>query len=157
MRVIASGDPRERKGGDTVTAAMEMIRFTMGDKVETDTYWNRRFSQTQLVEFLQQGDVFLDGHRRAGWCNPVAEAMACGTAVVCTDIGAVKDFAIRGTTTAVPVDDPGAMAAAAHYALGNVGVRQRHIENGLSQIAKFDYQTVAVNLETYLLGRVAGG
>ncbi len=158
LRVIASGDPRERKGGDTVTSAMAMIQAALGDKVETDTYWNRRFSQTQLVEFLQQGDVFLDGHRRAGWCNPAAEAMACGTAVVCTDIGAVQDFAIRGTTAlVVPVDDPGAMAAAAMYALDKESVRQRLATNGLAQIAKFDYQTVAVNLEIYLVGRVAGG
>ncbi len=158
LRVIASGDPRERKGGDTMTAAMEMIRAAMGDKVETDTYWNRRFTQAQLVEFLQQGDVFLDGHRRAGWCNPVAEAMACGTTVVCTDIGAVRDFALRGwSAMVVPVDDPGAMADAALYALGNEGVRQRLASNGLAQIAKFDYQTVAVELETYLLGRMAGG
>ena len=97
--VIHSNDPRERKAPEIVREAVEIIK--KNSDVDVDSYWNRRFTQTQLVQFLQSADVFIDGHRRAGWCNPVIEAMACGTATVCTDIGAVKDFAHDGVTSLV--------------------------------------------------------
>ena len=155
-RVLASGDPRARKGSKTVQAAIATLQ-SESDQIEADSYWGRRFSQKKLVEFLQGGTLFLDAHYRAGWCNPVAEAMACGTAVVCTDIGAVSDFAIHEETALlVPIDDDVAMAQAAKRLLGDEEMRQRLIANGLECIRRFDYEIVAPRLEQVLEGRLNG-
>lgn len=155
VRIIYSGDPRERKGTDTVLSALERLKTRFGDQIETDSYWGRRLDQAQLVEFLQQADIFLDGHRRAGWCNPVAEAMACGCVPVCTDIGAVRDFAIHERTAlVVPVNDDEAMAEQAARLVEDEWLWQRLRSRGISQISRYDYQLVGAALERFLLERL---
>lgn len=155
-RIIYSGDPRERKGTDTVLAAIDILKAEGYVDLKFDAYWGQRFSQEQLVEFIQQGDIFLDGHRRAGWCNPVAEAMACGTVPVCTRIGANADFAIHEQTAlVVAVDDAPAMAAATKQLLHDPGLKNRLIQNGLQKIQQFSYNTVATQLEAALEKQLA--
>lgn len=154
VRVVFSGDPRDRKGTDTVLAAIEILKES-SEKMEFDSYWNRKFSQEQLVAFLQKADIFLDGHRRAGWCNPVAEAIACGTVPVCTDIGAVRDFALHEQTAlVVPVDDAKAMADEALRLAEDTQLRLRLAENGLQRIRAYSYDIVAPHLEAALEMRV---
>jgi glycosyltransferase involved in cell wall biosynthesis len=147
--VVYSNDPRERKGPETIKAAVEIIR--KHGNADIDSYWNRRLTQTQLVNFLQGADVFIDAHRRGGWCNPVIEAMACGTATVCTDIGATRDFAQDGVTSlVVPVDDPQALADAAFRLLRDDALRQTLVRNGLERVQQFSYTRVGPRLAAYL-------
>jgi hypothetical protein len=157
VRIIYSGDPRERKGTDTVEAAIEAIRKAYGGskKIIFDYYWGKKFTQDGLVNFIQKGDIFLDGHRRAGWCNPVAEAIACGCVPVCTDIGAVRDFAINDKTAlVVPVDSPEAMAAAAIELIEDEKLRKKLSKNGLNLIQKFSYDNVVPVLEKVLVSKI---
>ena len=157
LRVLYSNDPRPRKGTDVVIEAIEILRKEYGDSIEFDSYWGKRFSQNDLVAFLQRGDIFLDGHRRAGWCNPVAEAIACGAVPVCADIGAVRDFALPDRTAiVVPVDDAEAMAAGAKRLIDNQELRSTLSENGVKVIEKFAYETVGSNFERFLKQRVFG-
>lgn len=154
-RLGASGDPRDRKGTDTVEAAIEMIR-ERAPKVEFSTYWGQRYDQAQLVAWYQDADIFLDGHRRGGWCNPVVEAMACGCAVVCTKIGATSAVAHDGRTArVVPVDDPRAMADAALWLLGDAGRMARLSASGMAWIQQYDYRYVVLALEDYLTEALA--
>lgn len=151
-RVLYSGDPRERKGTDTVQEALGLMEMASAT-FEPATYYGTHIDQGDLVAFLQGGDVFLDGHRRAGWCNPVIEAMACGNAVVCTDIGAVRDFAKDGETAlVVPVGDAFAMAQAALRLLADDELRRRLVRNALIWVRMYDYEIVAPRLETYFKG-----
>lgn len=153
--VIASGDPRDRKGSDTVNAAIELVKQQID--IDFETYWGKRYTQQQLVEFIQNGDLFLDGHRRAGWCNPVLESMACGTVPICTDIGAVRDFAIPNETAKlVPTNSPEKMAEAAIELLTDEQERKRLRLNGLERVKQFDYKKVAPTLITYFEGRLSG-
>lgn len=155
IKIIYSGDPRDRKGTDTVEAAIESLKEQFGDNLEFDSYWGKKFTQEQLVNFLQSGDVFLDGHRRAGWCNPVAEAMACGVVPVCTDIGANRDFAIDGLTAfVVPVDQPEIMADRAYCLITERPVREAMARRGLEKIKNFSYEKVVPILEKTLKAAV---
>jgi len=152
IKIIYSGDPRERKGTDTVKKAIEIIKEYSFSQVDFDFYWGKRYNQDQLVAFIQRADIFLDGHRRAGWCNPVAEAIACGVVPVCTRIGANQDFALHEETALlVNVDDAEAMANEAVRLIMDRDLRVRLRKNGLLQIQKFSYAKIAKNLETVLL------
>jgi len=72
----------------------------------------------QMSELLSAADVFCLASTREGWPNVVHEALACGTPVVATDVGAVPDM-IRGPECGfvVPVNDKVALAAALERAL----------------------------------------
>jgi len=54
-------------------------------------------SQAELAVVYGGCDVFVSAEKRAGWSNTVAEAMACGTPVVCTTSG-TRDLALHGET-----------------------------------------------------------
>lgn len=153
IKIIYSGDPRERKGTDIVEKAIENIKnnFADSDNFIFDSYWGRKFTQEQLVAFIQSGDIFLDAHRRAGWCNPVAEAIACGCVPVCTDIGASRDFAIHEKTALrVPVDDAEMMADSAMRLIEDTGLRENLRSYGLQHIKKFSYINVVSILQKSL-------
>lgn len=155
FKFIYSGDPRDRKGTNIVKTAIECIRADGCVDIEFDSYWGKKFSQKELVKFIQKGDVFLDGHRRAGWCNPVAEAIACGTVPVATNIGANRDFAIHEQTALiVPLDDPEAMAESAIRLMQNDAFRIGLAEKGLEKIKEFAYPLVVAALEKFLYARL---
>jgi teichuronic acid biosynthesis glycosyltransferase TuaC len=55
--------------------------------------------QDALAELMAAADVFCLASSREGWPNVVQEALACGTPVVATDVGAVPEM--------IPSDDYG--------------------------------------------------
>lgn len=57
-------------------------------------------TQDELVALYQSADVFVAAERKAGWCNTALEALACGTALVCTPSG-TTDFACDGANAIV--------------------------------------------------------
>lgn len=146
FRILCSGDPRERKGTDTIVAAVEQVAATHPEVV-LDTYHGKDTPQSGMAETYSRADLFVDAQRYAGWNNPVAEAMACGTPVVCTDIGGVADFAVHeDTALLVPVGDPQALVAAITRAIEDPGMRDRLKSNALNKISQFDWDESADNL-----------
>lgn len=153
-RILATGDPRPRKGLDTVQRAFERINQKK-IKAELVTYWGKRLPQDEMAAWYSNGDVFIDAERRAGWANPVAEAMACGTACVSTDIGAVHDFAEDEVTALlVPVDNDKALADAIVRLLGNLSLRKKLAANGLDRIKQYDYNIIGKRLADALEERL---
>jgi hypothetical protein len=154
-RILATGDPRERKGSDVVKAAFSRLNQKK-IRAELITYWGKRLPQEDMAAWYSDGDVFIDAEKRAGWCNPVAEAMACGTACISTDIGAVRDFAIEGETALlVPVDDDKALANAIVYLLGNEPRRRGIAAAGLQRIRQFSYDIIGKRLAEALQERLS--
>ena len=152
--VLHSGDPRPRKGTDTVNKAFDLSsRFLSkkGNRLNIDSYWGKGYTQEQLVGKYQESTIFVDGHRRAGWCNPVAEAMACYNAVVCTDIGAVSDFAIHNETAfIVEVGDFDDMANKIVYLLSDEKEVARLSDNAYKHIQNFSYDIIVPKFEEFL-------
>ncbi len=137
--VVWSNDPRPRK--DSSTVAKAIVGFT------SDCYFGKRLTQDQMAGFLCEGRVFADSHVRGGWCNPVAEAMACGVPVVCTNIPCNEDFAIQGRTALIV--EPGDWQKMNEYIkmlLTDTDLYDDLREEGLAQIAKFSYDLVAPRL-----------
>jgi glycosyltransferase involved in cell wall biosynthesis len=153
FRVLCSGDPRARKGTDTIRAAFEMVRRDHPSAL-LDTYHGKGIPQERMAETYCSADLFVDAQWYAGWNNPVAEAMACGVPVVCTDIGGVADFAFHEETAVLaPVGNAGKLAAAMRRMIEDGDLRQRMRQNGLRAVAKFDWDASAARLRRLLEGR----
>ncbi len=55
-------------------------------------------SPGNLLQLYNSSAIFFSPSLGEGWALPPAEAMACGCAVVCTNIGGHRDYAIAGET-----------------------------------------------------------
>jgi glycosyltransferase involved in cell wall biosynthesis len=142
FRVLCSGDPREHKGTASIIEAMR--RLGPGRRVELETYHGKGIPQNDMAETYAAFDLFVDAQWHAGWNNPVIEAMACGTPVVCTDIGGVRDFAFHERTALlVPPRDPGALASAIMRMIDDAPLRERLVANALAEVKRFDWDRAA--------------
>lgn len=145
--ILTSGRRRAREGSGTVADAVRIVQQTMPGATYL-TYAYGGYDQDTMRRLYCEAVVFADGQWYAGWNNPVIEAMACGTPVVCTDIGGVRDFAIDGQTAlVVPVGDAPAMAAAILRLLADTELAQRLRSAALLQAGLFTYAQAAAHLE----------
>lgn len=143
FRILCSGDPREHKGTASVVEAVDELKQTRPD-IELQTYHGEGIPQEQMAACYSNADLFVDAQWYAGWNNPVAEAMACGTPVVCTDIGGVEDFAFHEKTALlVPARDPGGLASAIRRMIDDPGLRRTLAANALEHMARFDWDAAA--------------
>lgn len=147
-----SGDPRPRKGGADSSNLLSECGFT---STSFNTYFGQGYSQEYLARFLNQGRVFVDMHQHGGWCNPVLEAMACGCAIVCSDVYCNQEFAID-QKTAVKVSLPNqrqkALTAIKKFMYDDL-YYQEYRENIQSFIQQFRYDIRATNFEKELMSK----
>ena len=143
-----SGDPRPRINNKLLE---EML--TEND-ISFDKYWGT-FDQDQLVFFLQRCKIFMDNHERGGWCNPVLEAMACGCAVICSDIPCNAEFAIHNKT-AIRVKVPTkANYLKAYKDLVSKPAKLKKIQDAAAKEAqKWDYDFIGCMFYEYLKSKV---
>jgi glycosyltransferase involved in cell wall biosynthesis len=75
-------------------------------------------SAEAMAEIMSAADVFCLASTNEGWPNVVHEALACGTPVVATDVGAVPEMLDGGRYgLVVPVNDQSALEYALQEAL----------------------------------------
>ena len=145
--VMCSGDPRPRKGTDTIMEACSGL--------SVGTYFKKRIKQEDMAAAICQAPIFVDGHTRGGFCNPVLEAMACGRAVVCTDTPCNRDFAFDMINCIkVPESDPVAMRKAIDDLMADDNLREMLSAEALKTAQRFDYDVVVIPLEEAMLKRL---
>lgn len=94
-----------------------------------------------LSELYNRHTIFMSPSLSEGWALPPAEAMACGCAVVCTDIGGHWDYGIQEKTALlVPARDPGALVMAVSKLLTDPVFRTTLSTAALEHIRQFDWQ-----------------
>jgi len=151
IRLLCTGDPRINKGTDVVLEAVQLAR-QLEPAIVLDQYYGKDLPQVDMAQLYSTADIFIDGQHSGGWNNPVAEAMACKTAVVCTDIGGVRDFAFHEKTALlVPTGNPQAMAVAILRLVRDESLRDVLRENAYQHISHFDWDKTADKLEKILL------
>jgi teichuronic acid biosynthesis glycosyltransferase TuaC len=109
--------------------------------------------QDKLAGLMSAVDVFCLASASEGWPNVVNEALACGTPVVATDVGAVRRMLPSDRFgLVVPVDDPAALEAALrvgltrewdHAEISNWG-RSRSWDQVAKEVLKEAAQAVAL-------------
>jgi glycosyltransferase involved in cell wall biosynthesis len=114
--------------------------------------------QQVLVDDIYNGSaVYLCPSHAEGWHLPPAEAMACGTAVVSTDIDGVADYAVDGQTALLaPVGDVAGLADRVACLLENESRRVALANAGHAYIQQFTWQATTEALEAAFAGACTG-
>lgn len=107
-------------------------------------------SEDELPAWYQVLDVFCSAEAHAGWCNPAAEAMACGTPLVTTAHGTLA-FAEHGVTAHVLADgSDAALGAAIADAVAEIAADRdaaaRRAAAGRARIRSLDWNRYADGL-----------
>src|SRR5262249_43285470 len=91
-------------------------------------------NQNTLAELMCATDVFCLASSTEGWPNVVNEALACGTPVVATDVGAVRRMIVSPDYgLIVPVGDEPALVGALRLALAKTWDRNAISVHGRSR------------------------
>ena len=102
----------------------------------------------KLRKIYNSLDIFLFSSCSEGFGNPPMEAMACGTAVVSTDVGAISDYSLEGKTILTsPKSNPKALAENVIKLIENENLRQKIAKNGYEHIKTFNWENSAKKLE----------
>jgi glycosyltransferase involved in cell wall biosynthesis len=104
--------------------------------------WVDRLEESQLVQAYQQADALVMPSRYEGFGLPVAEAMACGTPVVCGQCGALEEVAGRAGLFVNP-EDPADLATTLLFLLTQPGFAAEKSRQGPLQAARFSWPATA--------------
>jgi glycosyltransferase involved in cell wall biosynthesis len=104
-----------------------------------------------LRDIYNSGSIFLQPSQAEGWGLTSTEAMACGCALVTTDNGGSRDFAIEGQTAlVVPVGDAEAMADSVLRLLTDDKMRQSLARTGQQFVQQFTWDRAVHSFEKVL-------
>ena len=77
-----------------------------------------RVEPEEVARLLNAADLFVLASRSEGWCNAIAEALACGCPAVVTDVGGNREIVNNAQLgRLVPPGDGGALTDAICWAL----------------------------------------
>jgi glycosyltransferase involved in cell wall biosynthesis len=107
-----------------------------------------RPTDDELRELYASSNVLLFSSWAEGYGSPPMEAMACRTACVTTDVGAVSDYSIPGKTAiVVPPRDVGALTKGVLDLLMNERKRAEVAEAGYQYIQQFTWDKTVDRME----------
>lgn len=107
--------------------------------------------QAQLRALYNRAAIFVAPSWTEGWPLPPAEALMCGCALACTEIGGHLEYAIEGRTALLsPPRDPTALARSIVAFATDNSLRLRVAEQGNRMIRQFTWQRAVERLERVL-------
>lgn len=138
---------------------LEAVLFgtpSRGDNIPKWIEYHQDPPQQLLVDEIYNGSsIYLCPSWVEGWHLPPAEACACGCAVVSTDIGGVRDYAIHNETALLsPPKDPFKLAENLIHLLLDDELRVRIARRGNENIKNFTYERSTDMFEQYLISNV---
>ena len=104
--------------------------------------WEGHVSFDKLVEAYRRASLLVLPSEYEGFGLPVAEAMACGTPVICSNVSSLPEVAGDAAVT-VPPGDLFALAAALEQVMGDPELQADMIQKGFKQAARFQAKTMA--------------
>lgn len=162
--VIMLYSMESRKGSDYGIQALIKVKelvpdlrvtlFSVYPRPDTIPPWMEFYTRpVNLVELYNKHAVFFSPSLGEGWALPPAEAMSCGCAVVCTNIGGHRDYAFDEKT--VLLAEPKKvmdMAEKIHRAITQHDLRLR-LSAAAHQLitTEFTWAKSVLRMETFLL------
>jgi glycosyltransferase involved in cell wall biosynthesis len=164
ITILHVGSPIFYKNVEGIIEALALLSSEWQSRVHivkagqdfTPTQWDliRRRSLRERVHFLGQlslqdlvllynvSDILLFPSFYEGFGWPPLEAMACGTPVVCSDRGSLKEV-VGDAAVIVDPEDPKAIAEGMECILTNTGLRETLIARGIERAKQFSWATTA--------------
>jgi len=132
---------------------VQLVMFGSRPKPEhISCEFHYRPTNEELREVFNSCDIFLCPSWREGFGLPSAEAMACKCAVVTTDNGGSRDYAIHEKTALVsPPQNPEALAENLGRLLSNEDMLERVAQNGYKHIKQFTWEKAVSKMEKVFL------
>jgi glycosyltransferase involved in cell wall biosynthesis len=103
-------------------------------------------TQDELIALYQSAHLFVAAEKKAGWCNTALEAMACGTAVVCTRSGTTDFARDRDNARVVRWRHSFWLAGAIREVLGDAALRARLEREAPRNLERWSWRTLATKL-----------
>ena len=124
----------------------------------SDVVFYKNPPQQQLRRIYSSCAIWLAPSWAEGCHLTPMEAMACGCAVVATDIGGIQDYVIPGKTALLsPPRDPEAMAHNIIRLLDNETLLHQIATAGHNHIRTFTWERAAKQMETFFVDALALG
>jgi glycosyltransferase involved in cell wall biosynthesis len=123
--------------------------------IEIPEWISFRQKPDNLHELYNQNSIFFSPSIGEGWALPPAEAMCCGCAVVCTDIGGHHDYAVQEETALlVPTENPKSMAQAICRLIDDDELRNKIANQAVQRINLFSWEESVRKLESVIKGEL---
>lgn len=165
LRVLSVGSEYSRfKGVVEICGALmklwrEGVRFSFVrvsptpdaiGELEFPVEFHHNPSQEELAKLYAEADIFVGAsHSESFFLTPL-EAMSCGTAVVCSDLEPVREYAEPGRDfLAFPPGDVPAMTRQLRRVLRYKKLRDQLVERGLRAAERMDWNGIIPRLEQY--------
>lgn len=110
--------------------------------LDANVEWTGYISDDALVGLYQSADVLAHPSRYEGFGLQVAEAMACGTPVVCSGAGSLSEVAGNATILVDP-DDTQGFTNGLHTMLTDPVAAADYAQKGIRQAATFTWERTA--------------
>jgi len=128
---------------------LKVTFFSVYKRPEYIPEWVEYFkSPVNLIDIYNNSAIYFSPSNGEGWALPPAEALNCGCALVCTDIGGHAAYAIDNKTALLVqtrnIDD---MAEKLYILLENYDRRISLAQRGHEFIKKFTWEENIVNIE----------
>lgn len=118
------------------------------EKIDIDCEYHYKPPQNKLVDIYNSCDIFLWPSWGEGLGMPPMEAMACKCALVTTDTGGGREYAIDGVTALVsPPKNPEALFDNLKRLLLDEELLKKIAENGYNFIKRFKWKDAVTRLE----------
>lgn len=168
LSIIMLYSSEERKGSVYGIQALAELKkkyptlkadlFGVFEKPELPSWINYHHKPSDLAGLMNRNAIFFSPSLGEGWALPPAEAMACGCAVVCTDIGGHADYAIEKQTALLTTPkDIADSVQKLEQVLDDQGLRFRLARAGYEFITgRFSWEASIGKIEAGFYGEMEG-
>jgi glycosyltransferase involved in cell wall biosynthesis len=112
----------------------------------------RNPSQARLRQLYNDAALFIAPSHEEGWGLPACEAMMCGCALIASDVGGHREFAVPGTTAMVfPPGDVDALVRTILHCADDSPLRVRIAREGTRHVRQYTWERAVAAFEGELV------
>jgi len=131
------------EGNLSVEKLRSMVDPAFGNKIEHHSF----VPHAEIASYYQKADGYMAPSQYETFGYTVLEAMATGTPLICTNVGALPELVSQEDNgLLVPYGDVGRLAQAILRLRRDSALRERMIRNGLDKVERFSVKPIGSEL-----------